>query len=523
MPMQRPQKGKTKEKEQKQYHSLTFRVASDVALRTAQLNDQEHLIVPVVALVEGVLWPSNSEKPELALASEFGRFPESWDGRPILQGHPHNTDGEPVAANSPDLWDTSVMGQLFNTTLDGKKLKAEMWVNTEKAGEELIDRFNDEVVEVSTGLFAETENESGIFNGERYEGIWRNIVPDHLAILSAGTTGACSVADGCGAPRTNQGRMMATCPCPKSGAAKAEAGILNKAFKGLMSIFGIKTGTLSDTDIQQALYAALVVESKDRYCYIVAVFPTVFVYVEYSANYGEAKTYQRKYTVVEGGAVTLSKDVTEVRAETDYVPVSVSIQQSPNQQGDTMTQAEQDAKRVTDEAAALTKANTENAATAAALKTKASEAREYLKGVIENPKDLEGKSDIEVIGLAATAKALTAGKKAAEAATAAAAAGTKANATAQEYIAAAPVELRPGLEKATAYYNERKEALIKALTGKSDLSEIELRAMEPSVLEKMSKMAGIPEATVYGQPAHLSAVKGEQFTPPQEAFPRKAA
>src|SRR5262245_413939 len=62
---------------------------------------------------------------------------------------------------------------------------------------------NGEIMEVSTGLFIDLEEVDGFYNNERFSGIWRNIVPDHLAVLSPGTIGACSVADGCGAPRTN--------------------------------------------------------------------------------------------------------------------------------------------------------------------------------------------------------------------------------------------------------------------------------------------------------------------------------
>jgi hypothetical protein len=40
------------------------------------------------------------------------------------------------------------------------------------------------------------EDTEGVFNGQEFAGIWRNVIPDHLAILPEGVIGACSVADG---------------------------------------------------------------------------------------------------------------------------------------------------------------------------------------------------------------------------------------------------------------------------------------------------------------------------------------
>ena len=181
-------------------------------IRTAELQGRSHIVLPVVALVEGVLHPSNAESPELALASEFGHFPDGWNGRPVVLNHP-KVDGEPVSANSPRIMNNEVFGQLFNTVLDDTKLKSEIWIDTNRANElggkvqDAVDRLQDgELMEVSTGLFMDLDPTEGTYNGARFSGIWRNIVPDHLAVLPPGTIGACSIADGCGAPRTNAER-----------------------------------------------------------------------------------------------------------------------------------------------------------------------------------------------------------------------------------------------------------------------------------------------------------------------------
>ena len=156
---------------------------------------KEHLVVPVVMIVEGVL------NGALVPASEFGKFPNAWNGRPVPVLHPEER-GQPISANRPDVIDRNTIGTIFNTTVENGKLKAEAWINTEKArrlgfGDLLTMLEAGEVVEVSTGYFADDDPRAGEFNGTAYQMIHRNLRPDHLALLP-GEIGACSVADGCG-------------------------------------------------------------------------------------------------------------------------------------------------------------------------------------------------------------------------------------------------------------------------------------------------------------------------------------
>ena len=155
----------------------------------------EHLVAPVVMIVEGVL------NEALVPASEFGRYPEAWDGRPVPVLHPE-MNGQPISANRPDVIEKNTIGQIFNTRVVDGKLKTDAWLNTEKARRlgygQLIEQIESgEIVEVSTGYFADDDMQSGQFNGRDYRVIHRNIRPDHLALLP-GEIGACSVEDGCG-------------------------------------------------------------------------------------------------------------------------------------------------------------------------------------------------------------------------------------------------------------------------------------------------------------------------------------
>lgn len=186
--------------------------------REGTFNGKAQIIVPVTALVEQVLRPSNAAGPELALATEFGKYPDGWNGRPVVIDHPE-VNGRKVAANSPHILETYQVGFIFNTTMEGKdplkptELRTEAWIDPERCEElggeaqKMLDRINaGETIEVSTGLFTQLDETPGRYNGENYDGKWSEVVPDHLAFLTGKQIGACSIADGCGAQRTNSGK-----------------------------------------------------------------------------------------------------------------------------------------------------------------------------------------------------------------------------------------------------------------------------------------------------------------------------
>jgi hypothetical protein len=184
--------------------------------REETLLGRDYMVVPVVMLVEGTLQGMTSTGPELALAEEFGRFPASWDGRPVVMNHPVDEDGTPVSANSPQALKDYQIGQIFHTNVSGRKLLAEAWIDVKRVqtlnskSKAVYKVLNDgEIVEVSTGYFSQLEETSGEYDGSPYDFIQRNIVPDHFAFLEEGAIGACSIEDGCGAPRMNQSTPFA--------------------------------------------------------------------------------------------------------------------------------------------------------------------------------------------------------------------------------------------------------------------------------------------------------------------------
>lgn len=350
---------------------LSIQAVPDIsAIRTSELMNQEHTVIPCICLTEGVLWPANAPSPELALAEEFGRFPEGWNGRPIMLNHP-KVDGEAVAANSPGVLDNNSFGQMFNTELIDKKLHTEIWINNARV-EELGDEFQDavdrlksgdEIVEVSTGLFTMQEMSEGEFDGETFGSIWRNIVPDHLAILPEGIKGACSVEDGCGAPRLNNtggkgelitrmvpvmnsamlrdldaAPVVVDCSCGDGSCNKcknntdAQDGIFKRILSIAGGVLGFKTDAvvtnevnLSDGDIRAALISALNVAEPDRWFFILAVFNSEVVY-----ELGwDGELFRRSFSITsDTGAISISEDRTAVRPVTSFVEVEVSTNDS---------------------------------------------------------------------------------------------------------------------------------------------------------------------------------------------------
>lgn len=172
-------------------------------LRTATLYGRSHLIVPVTALIgDTVVHPINAPTPEFVPAAELAATPGGWNGRVIVPDHP--AEG---SANSPTVLEAQAFGTVFNARFDADtyELLMDVWLDEERAetvGDLALDVIRrcraGEPVEVSVGVYVQMEESAGVHNGKRYGAIWHNPVPDHLAMLPAGTEGACSIEMGCG-------------------------------------------------------------------------------------------------------------------------------------------------------------------------------------------------------------------------------------------------------------------------------------------------------------------------------------
>lgn len=184
--------------------SFQFAVNQTATVRRETLGGVEYLVAPMVAIKAGVL------NDELVPEEEIGKYLKAWAGRPFVIGHPKADDGADVTANDPRRLAQISIGQFFPLDFKGGKLHGEIWTDIKKAkhlggdAQAVLMRLQSGTpLEVSTAYFRDLEEKAGEYEGQPYVGIARNLRPDHVAALLH-TEGACSWADGCGAPRVNE-------------------------------------------------------------------------------------------------------------------------------------------------------------------------------------------------------------------------------------------------------------------------------------------------------------------------------
>ena len=277
----------------------------DVKLTIHQ--EKAHLVIPVVMMVEGV--HNGSQGPLLHTITELGKFPESWNGIPVVIYHPEDEDGNAISANSPDVIDKRTVGRVYNTSVEGKKLKAEVWLDEDKLNnvstETLEDINETKEVEVSLGMFTENEMEEGEYEGEKYIGIAKNHRPDHLAILHD-QIGACSCADGCGlgANQKNEDMDIEKTIKQLNSEGYGFHQILSNVKKGYQEKMNLVSGVLRKID------------TKDTYCYLEECYDDFLIYNQ-SGN-GESKMYKQTYKI-ESGKIEFVGEPIEVHKKVEYV------------------------------------------------------------------------------------------------------------------------------------------------------------------------------------------------------------
>jgi hypothetical protein len=280
----------------------------DIKLTVHQ--EKAHLVIPVVMMVEGV--HSGSQGPLLHEITELGKFPESWNGIPVVVYHPEE-DGNAVSANSPDIIDKMTVGRVYNTSVEGKKLKAEVWLDEDKlntiSANTLEDINETKEVEVSLGMFTENELVEGEYEGEKYVGIAHNHRPDHLAILPD-QIGACSCADGCGLGANEKNKDM------------AKLIDVEKTIKQLNSE-GFSINQIGDykkqgyNELIRKVNDALQKKNKeDKYYYLEELYDDSLVYQV--SGKGEYLMYKQDYQIT-SGVVELTGNPVEVHRKVEYV------------------------------------------------------------------------------------------------------------------------------------------------------------------------------------------------------------
>ena len=292
---------------------------SDYEVTLTVHQEKPYYIVPVVMMVEGV--HSGSHGPLLHKIDELGKIPAAWNGIPVVIDHPEDKDGTPISANAPDVIDSRSVGKIYNTNVDGSKLRAEAWLDEDKlneiAPEILQDILNNKLIEVSVGVFSEELEEEGTWNGEEYKAVAYNYRPDHLAILTE-YVGACSCADGCGI-RTNKDNTM---EIQVDGVIKGRDLVLALNRQGVVPR---TIGDYADASFRERMDAAYTVlrsfETRDTYCYLEEMYDSYLVYVKSSSD--GAKMYKQDYSY-ESGKIELVGNPVEVHRKVEYVTNNLS-------------------------------------------------------------------------------------------------------------------------------------------------------------------------------------------------------
>lgn len=464
-------------RERNSVRQLTSFRAQTGAVRTETFKDVEHIVIPVTALVEGVMQAENAPGPELVEEVVFSRTATSWNGRPTVVNHPRR-NGELVSANSPDVLEAEQIGTIFGSEVKDGKLVMEAWIDrsliSDDADEDahrrdVIDRAAEgETVEVSIGAFVDVEQREGELNGRAFSARWINIVPDHLAILEEGKIGACSIEDGCG---TNRAACGPGCNCARAGGdpeklveriVRSFRTAPSEAVTMLATLARRISGAeLSDVDKRALLEATLENKHRSDWIFVVAVFEERVVYAR------QGKLFQREYSIKDDRVVSFGDDVVEVTPRTDFVVVE-----------------EEEKER-----------NMEKA--------------ERVAGLIKNPKTRFGEEHKEWL-LAMEDEQLELLEPEPEPAVAAPQPDPEPAAdpdpepdpektpkakTAEQYLEGAPPEVRSVLSEGLRLQRERKAHFVKALSEnpRNGFSPEELEAKDIRELERLAKLADLPD------------------------------
>ena len=316
-------------------------------------NDRPHWVIPCVLMTEGVF------NAALYTADELGAFASSWNGRAVTAWHPMVEDRFVSCAEDPDVFQQYVVGTVFGATVeetDGKhRLKARLYVDQEAAAarsDVLCEMIrNGEAIEVSTGLLSHAMPASGELNGRAYNRVIKDIHPDHLALLPGGK-GACSWADGAGAPRLNaaeeplddetEGADDMAALKTMTINVKGPTGSFRRAVQDMAEELNLSVNELSHGDkasaVRDALRARFAPVPADG---VEAASPSVYVYVTemyddtvvYEVDVQNKTRYFRiGYTVDAAGKATLVGEPVEVRRDVQYLPLPpvVTNSQTPN-------------------------------------------------------------------------------------------------------------------------------------------------------------------------------------------------
>ena len=84
---------------------ITANMAKEV--KKKKLDGRDYYVIPTILITDGV------HNGVLYTNQELKKYPEAWNGRPIVINHP-SKDGVPCSANDPEIVENKTIGQGFN-------------------------------------------------------------------------------------------------------------------------------------------------------------------------------------------------------------------------------------------------------------------------------------------------------------------------------------------------------------------------------------------------------------------------
>jgi len=412
---------------------------------------REYLVVPVVMMKTGV--HHGSAGRVFHDINELGAIPDTWNGIPVTIGHPK--DGERfVSANSPAQHERAV-GKIFNTHVDGDKLKAEAWIDVQKitainptALEYITEK---KALDVSVGIYTDDIATAGKYDSEQYDAIARNYRPDHLALLP-GERGACSWQEGCGI-RNNEKHIQ-----EKGGDMNIEIDVQKVGVHSLqLNESYNETIELIHRELQKN-------RTETNYYYLVDVYDDSFIY-ESIREPNLPEMYKQTYNV-QDGVIELTGEPERVRREVNYLALNAAENTPQNQMSINFNKEEQMTDEKTPCCMEKIEALIANEHTRFVPRDK-----EFLMTV---PEPMLDKFEPVVSDYIADYKATLT--------------------TADDFLALMPDDMKAQMQEGIRLYTEKRTQTIQSITANTGdtWTEDELKAMSDEHLEKLAKSVKAP-------------------------------
>ena len=311
-------------------------IITNFNIRTEEKEGQHFIVIPIIALVEGVHVGSGGAG--FYPSAEIDRTAQNWNGVPLTVNHPIDNGGSPITANNPETLRKYSIGTFENVRYEGGKLKGEGWIDLNRI--ELISpetletiRFGNRL-EVSTGLFTGSDGTPGTWNGERFDETLSDFIPDHLALLP-NSQGACNFDAGCGV-RMNTKKECKICKLninKEGGEANVNRKYLLKDLQAMSeeSLKQLKesnviwhltiTNEISHSKVREQLFK--LVNDMDKpgtMHFLREVFDKHFIFEKVTEN--ESKLFKISYKINSEDEVSIKGDPAEVKEEINFITVN---------------------------------------------------------------------------------------------------------------------------------------------------------------------------------------------------------